>query len=231
MKPREYELFVGDYFRQQGYEIEITPETGDWGVDIFARKSNEKIAIQVKNYGGGTRKINRQMVMELCGTKEYFDCTRAIMVTSGDVMDDAVMVARKLEIDIIYLDGKGNESVSRQRDVDVNSQGLDFDTIWSKYIIPLAGKTLKRENGNENQILEVDWGEVKRITSNGKIGKIKIEIFKYAVNRILKEGFVTRDDINQNYAGRASSGVVLILSQVPFFELMKCPMGLQMVKL
>ena len=22
MKPREYELFVGDYFRQQGYEIE-----------------------------------------------------------------------------------------------------------------------------------------------------------------------------------------------------------------
>ena len=94
-----------------------------------------------------------------------------------------------------------------------------------------SGKTLKRENGEENKILEVNWGEVKRITSNGNEGKIRIEIFKYAVNKILKEGYVTRDDINQNYAGRASSGVVLILSQVPFFELTKRPTGLRLVNL
>ncbi len=42
MKPREYELFVGDYFRQQGYRVEITPETGDWGVDILLGKGMRK---------------------------------------------------------------------------------------------------------------------------------------------------------------------------------------------
>ncbi|WP_303178237.1 restriction endonuclease [uncultured Butyricimonas sp.] len=231
MKPREYELFVGDYFRQQGYRVEITPETGDWGVDIFAWEGDEKIAIQVKNYGGGTRKINRQMVMELCGAKEYFDCTRAIMVTSGSVMDDAEKVAKKLGIKIIYLGEEENKCSPVERGESIDSRGLDFDSIWSEYIIPLAGKTLKRENGEENKILEVNWGEVKRITSNGNEGKIRIEIFKYAVNKILKEGYVTRDDINQNYAGRASSGVVLILSQVPFFELTKRPTGLRLVNL
>lgn len=72
----------------------------------------------------------------------------------------------------------------------------------------------------------MDWSGIERITSNGKNGKIKIEIFKWAINRLLTTGKVTRDEINQNYTGRASSGIVLILTQVPFFELTKNPIGL-----
>jgi len=43
----------------------------------------------------------------------------------------------------------------------------------------------------------------------------------------LLDGVITRDEINQNYIGRASSGVILILSQVPFLKLTERPTGLK----
>ena len=79
MTPREYEKCVSDYFKEQGYEVELTPQSNDYGVDVFARKGDEKIAIQVKMYGNSSRKVNRQMIMNLHGAKDYFGCTHGVL--------------------------------------------------------------------------------------------------------------------------------------------------------
>lgn len=222
MNPQQYEEMVRDHFLKQGYRTKLTPYSGDYGVDVFAMKGTEKIAIQVKKYGGGTRKINRQMIMELHGAKDYFDCTKAIMVTDGCVMPDALDVAKKLKIEIIRLMPNEQHKTSSTK-----SPPKSFESIWERFIIPLEGKVLHRINGETNQIEKVDWSEIHRITSNGRKGKIKIEIFKLTVNKLLKDGFVTRDWINQNYSGRASSGIILILSYVPFFYQTENPIGLR----
>ncbi len=95
-----------------------------------------------------------------------------------------------------------------------------FDNIWEKYIIPLKGRTLSNSRGT-NTIVNVDWNGVIRTTSTPKLkekrNKIKIESFKLVVNKLLKEGSITREYI-KNEAGRVSSAIVLILSQVPFFK-------------
>jgi restriction system protein len=225
MKPREFEELVCEYFRRQGYKAETTSYSNDYGIDVFASKGKEKIAIQAKMYGNSTRKINRQMVMELHGAKDYFDCTKAIIATDGTFLSDAITVAKKLKIEILYLDSFQSIPNKPQK-----SNGLDFDGIWENYIIPLQGKTLKRSNGGTNKVVKADWSGIERITSNGNKGKIKIEIFKQATNKLLRDGFITRDEINQNYPGRASSGIVLILSQVPFFKITDRPTGLQYKK-
>ena len=90
--------------------------------------------------------------------------------------------------------------------------------------MPLEGKVLYNSKGM-NRILKVDWTGVRRITSTGKEGTIPIESFKMAVDKLLKDGAVTRDYINQN-SSRVSSGIVLILSQVPFFKMEKDPLRL-----
>jgi restriction system protein len=208
-----------------GYEAKTNSYVGDYGVDVFATKGKEKVAIQVKMYGGGTRKINRQMIMELHGAKDYFDCSKAVIATDGTILKDAKEVANKLKIDILYIDS-GNLQIFNSKKIDDNS----FDSIWSKYIIPLKGKTLVRDNNETNEILNVNWSEVERLTSNGNKSKIKIEIFKQAINKLMIDGSITRDYINQNYVGRASSGVILILSQVPFFKRTEKPTGLKYFK-
>jgi hypothetical protein len=175
MNPKDYEDLISDHFRQQGYIAETTSYVNDYGVDIFAIKGKEKIAIQAKMYGSG-RKINRQMVMELFGAKEYFDCTRAIIATDGVFLKDAILVAEKLKVEILNIDATQHslrvKTIDKQR---------TFEVIWEDYVIPLQGKSLLRDNGDINEIITVNWGEIHRMTSNGKKGKIKIEIFKHTV--------------------------------------------------
>lgn len=222
MKPRQFEELVCEHFRHQGYKAEITAYSNDYGIDVFATKGGEKIAVQAKMYGCSTRKINRQMVMELHGAKDYFDCTKAIIATDGILLSDALEVARKLKIEVINIDSSTTSATNKTV---LNEK--TFEGIWEKYIIPLQGKILTRNNGETNEILKVNWSEVERLTSNGNKGKIKIEIFKQAINKLLTDGIVTRDYINQNYVGRASSGVILVLLQVPFFQLIDNPTGLK----
>ena len=221
MTPRQFEELVCEHYRKQGYKTEITPLRGDYGIDVFATRGKEKLAIQAKMYGSSTRKINRQCVMELHGAKDYFDCTKAIIVTDGTFLTDAIQVAEKLNIDIIYLN-----SLTIAKPTISKTTEKTFDDIWLKYIIPLQGKTLTKSNDETNVIVTADWSGIERITSSGKKGKIKIEIFKQTINKLLTTGHITRDEINQNYTGRASSGIVLILSQVPFFDTTKNPTGL-----
>lgn len=218
MTPKEYEELICEYFSQQGYRTELTPYNNDYGVDVFAYKNNCKIAIQAKMFGQSTRKINRQMVMELHGVKDYFDCDKAILCTDGTVLDSALEVAKKLGIEISFLYPEILATVTRR------SVKSEFERIWENYIKPLEGKTLFRDNGESNKIVKVDWSGITRITSNGREQLIKIEIFRLAIQRILSEGSITRDYINQEYKERASSGIILILSQIPIFECYKSPL-------
>ncbi len=226
MNPRQFEELVCEYFRKQGYEAKTTSYSGDYGIDVFATKGKEKIAVQVKMYGDSTRKINRQMVMELYGAKDYFDCTKAIIATDGTFLPDAISVAEKLKIEVLYINEFQTQLPQNQL-LKRHKTDKTFEQIWEDYIIPLQGKTLTRSNGKTNKIIKVDWSGIERLTSNGNKGKIKIEIFKQAVNKLLTDGSISRDYINQNYVGRASSGIVLILSQVPFFTLTDRPTGLK----
>ncbi|WP_302376740.1 restriction endonuclease [Barnesiella intestinihominis] len=242
MKPREYEEYIQGLFNKQGYTTQLTPQSGDYGVDIFAIKGEEKIAIQVKMYGNSNRKVNRSMIMELHGSKDYFGCNKAILVTNGEIMPDAIEVAKRLQIGLQIIDCPNKTikiaestlcSSESQKAQDMEFQTVNifineeysFDFIWEKYIMPLKGKTLYNRQG-KNIIKNVDWAGVTRITSKGNISKIDIEPFKSAVRILLEKGEVTRDYINQNYKKRASSGIVLILSQVPFFKLDENPIKL-----
>jgi restriction system protein len=224
MEPKQFEELVCAYFSKQGYNAETTPISNDYGIDVFATKGKEKLAIQAKMYGNSSRKINRQMIMELHGAKDFFDCAKAVIATNGALLPDAITVAKKLNIEILYLNGLEPLPM-----VETIYNEKTFEDIWKKYIIPLQGKTLRRKDDKTNQVVKVDWSGIERITSNGKKGNIKIEIFKQAVNKLLTEGYITREEINQNYPGRASSGIILILSQVPFFHLTEKPKGLQYI--
>jgi len=221
MNPDQYEKFVADYFRDKNYEVEQTPSTNDYGVDVFLEKDGVKYAVQAKMYGDSSRKINRQMVMELYGAKDYFDCDKGIIVTNGVIIDNAKEVADKLGIEVLFLSPSN---------LGYESKKTEFDEIWENHIKPLEGKTIYRDNGKTNKIIRVDSGCIERETSNGNRQKIDFEIFKKTINHILSFGSITRQKINEEYSKRASSGIVLILSQLPMFRLnTKRPMSIELI--
>jgi hypothetical protein len=226
--PIAYEEMVADHFRRQGYSVELTPRSNDYGVDAFARKENQKLALQAKMYRG-VRKVNRAMVMQLHGAKDYFDCTEAVIVTDGEVTEDARKVAAKLRIKILFVPAERvspcdtASTNATPSTVEVGGDGPTFSEVWERYVMPLTGRTLVGPGGRTNTLLTVDWSGVRRRTSGERLQFIPIEVFRQAVGRLIERGQVTRKEINEDYVGRASSGVVLILSQVPFFEHLSSP--------
>lgn len=231
--PAEYEQQVADHFGALGYRTTVTTYSNDYGLDVLAENGSERIAVQAKLYGHTSRQVNRQMIMELHGVRDYFDCDRAVLATDGTVRADAQEVASKLGITILPLapqampaiDVVDSTSDSRHKAAGVRGR-LTADEIWTRHVFPLAGRTLHARGTRTNRILTVDWGGIERITSNGTRSRIDYEIFRATIDHILQHGLITRDEINQNYAKRASSGIVLILSQVPGIRLERNPIRL-----
>ena len=224
MDPRSFEELVAEKLRAEGYRTELTATTNDWGVDIFATRDAERIAVQVKKYRGA-RPVNRQMVFELYGASRYFECTGAVIATDGELRPDARRAAEKLGVRVLaiepeasYEDLDGGRRTRAVNSATVRPRGASFESIWRTSVMPLAGRTLKSERGLTNRILEVDWGGVRRVSSTGARSRIPIEPFRWAIETILEFGEVSRQEINEQYAGRASSGVQLILAQAPLFE-------------
>tara|TARA_R110002167_G_scaffold105083_1_gene270461 strand:+ start:9341 stop:10018 length:678 start_codon:yes stop_codon:yes gene_type:complete len=225
MRPDEYEHIVAEHFETKGYKTTVSQYSNDYGVDVFATKSKEKIAIQVKMFGGSIRPINRQMVMELHGAKDYFNCTKAIIATNGRTIDNALEVAKKLKIEIIHVPAVQNSKKPKR-----STKSNSFENIWENYVMPLEGKTIKRDDGKTNKIEKVDWSGIKRITSNKRSQNIKIEIFKKTINHLLENGRITRTYINEEYEDRASSGIILILGNTGIFDITNRPKGLKIKK-
>lgn len=228
MNPRDFEVAIARQLQAEGYATEVTGSPGDWGVDIIALRGAERLAVQVKMYGGTTRPVNRRMVFELFGAAAYFDCSGSVIATDGRIMADAAAAAEKLGMRILRPGPSPDAAVLAPVDArqlsgspppTASRSGLDFETIWAGSIVPLVGRTLTRADLSSNVVVQVDWAGVTRITSNGRRQHIPIEVFRWAIDRVLRTGRVTRAEINEQYVGRASSGIVLILSQVPAFRL------------
>ena len=221
-------------FADNGYKVSVSPLSNDWGIDVIAIKGDEKIGIQAKMYGESSRSVNRRVIMELYGAAAYQDCTKAVLATDGEIYPDAIEVAQKLGIDILRTSVSEDfipTVPTKQMNCEVKTKAgnISFEEAWEKYIFPLKGRILSNSRGS-NKIIAVDWGGIKRVTSNGKLGKIDIEGFRLAYNVLMSQGYVTRDYINQQVDKRCSSGIVLILGELPFVEKTSSPTGLRIIE-
>ena len=219
MTPTEYEHHVAGILRAEGWAARVTPTSRDFGLDVICEQPGRRLGVQVKMYGE-VRPINAQMVMQLYGAAAHQDCSEMMIATNGRVLDDARRVADKLGVGIRHIPVPAR-GIRRLTHGNGEQAALDFDRLWVEQVMPLAGQVLTRSNGMSNEILAVDWTGITRRTSNGSIGTIDIEIFRWTMERLLNGDVVLREEINDQYPKRASSGVMLVLSALPLFMTVK----------
>ena len=81
IRGQEFESIVAMCFKADGYNVELTPGSGDFGADIIAEKDNEKIIIQCKRYNenkAGVRAVNA-----ILGDMVPYSGTHGVVVTNG----------------------------------------------------------------------------------------------------------------------------------------------------
>jgi len=218
MTPDEYEHLVAHLLAKEGWDVEVTAPSHDLGIDVLAERDGVRLGVQAKMFRQANRPVNAEIVMHTHGAAAYFDCHRAMVATDGRVLDEARRVADKLGVELWIV--PANPLLGHNSELPARPAGAPcgFGKVWCDYVEPLAGSTLRRADGSSNVVVAVDSGGVLRRTSNDKEQRIPIEIFRWAIERLLAGETVLRDDINAHSIDRVSSGVMLILTAVPLFE-------------
>jgi len=79
MTGKQFERYVGELLKSQGYRIQYTPATTDYGVDILGRKSGSKVAIQVKRYN---KPVGQPAIREAIAGKTHYRCNSSMVITN-----------------------------------------------------------------------------------------------------------------------------------------------------
>lgn len=103
MSWRDFELLVGEAFRQRGYAVAETGGGGaDGGIDLVLVKGSERFLVQCKQWRAYRVPVN--VVRELYGVMAAKGAAGGFVVTSGRFTDDAMEFARGRNIEL--LDGE-----------------------------------------------------------------------------------------------------------------------------
>lgn len=94
----EFEEYLAGLFRKQGYEAELTPNTGDYGADLVLSKDDERVAVQAKRYAGS---VGVGAVQEALAGMAYYRCHAAWVVTTGTFTPNAFELAKQSNVRLI----------------------------------------------------------------------------------------------------------------------------------
>jgi len=95
-----FEDWVAAVLRAAGFEVELTPRTGDYGVDLIATHNGRRIGIEAKRRG---RPISNHVVRSVVAGCQYHACDRAAVVTQSRFTDNAVSQARAAAVDVVLV--------------------------------------------------------------------------------------------------------------------------------
>jgi Holliday junction resolvasome RuvABC ATP-dependent DNA helicase subunit len=101
MSGLEFEQFVGSIFRRAGYSTELTPTSGDHGIDILIRKGAESGAVQCKRW---TDSVGEPVVREFLGSIKGAGLGLGFIAITSTFTESATAFARAHAIRLLDLD-------------------------------------------------------------------------------------------------------------------------------
>lgn len=95
----EFEQLIASVFERRGYVVRRTPGTRDYGVDLIIERGANRIAVQCKRRRLDTA-LGPSAVQEVYSGKEFYQCTRALVVTNVALSEQARAMAERLGVEV-----------------------------------------------------------------------------------------------------------------------------------
>jgi len=103
MNGYQFERFVATGLKTIGFNTGVTKSSGDFGIDVIAKKKDKVIGIQVKHYN---IKVGYDAVKEAYSGGDYWNCNEYWVITSSNkgFTKQAIEGAKKLNIKLYNID-------------------------------------------------------------------------------------------------------------------------------
>lgn len=96
MEGSDFEKYCADLLIAMGYEeVELTPASHDFGVDIFADKDGISYAFQCKCYADP---VGIKAIQEVYAGKDYYGCMVGVVITNQEFTKSAKEFADRLNV-------------------------------------------------------------------------------------------------------------------------------------
>lgn len=92
MSGHDFEYAVADLLFHNGYrDVTVTQGSGDFGIDILARRKNVKYAIQCKRFSS---KVSVSAVQQAGSGTDFYHCDAAAVITNSTFTNPAIKLAQ-----------------------------------------------------------------------------------------------------------------------------------------
>ncbi|GIO88548.1 hypothetical protein J25TS5_54800 [Paenibacillus faecis] len=98
MEGVQFEKYLGFLFQGQGYKVQVTKASGDYGADLILQKDGKKIAVQAKRY---SKNVGIKAVQEAQASIAHYGATEAWVVTNSDYTEAASELAKSNRVRLI----------------------------------------------------------------------------------------------------------------------------------
>ena len=111
-----FENFLAGIFSAQGYTVETTATSGDFGADLILVRGEARIAVQAKRWKD---MVGVAAVQEALAGRSYYRCNAAWVITSARFTQQARTLAKQTDVHLIdrqalaELIGKGEGKAPR----------------------------------------------------------------------------------------------------------------------
>jgi Holliday junction resolvasome RuvABC ATP-dependent DNA helicase subunit len=114
MDALEFEEFVANLFREMGYAVEMTQQSGDHGIDLLMRKGDQLIAVQCKHWDAP---IGEPVIRDFLGSLTGVKANCGYVVASSTFTSKAFSFAQDKPIKLFDLDALMDLINRHKRDI------------------------------------------------------------------------------------------------------------------
>lgn len=98
MEGNQFEHYLAQLFRSQGFKANVTKSAGDYGADLVIKKDGISIVVQAKRYKG---KVGIKAVQEIVAAVDHYKANEAWVVTNAYFTGQAVNLANSNKVKLI----------------------------------------------------------------------------------------------------------------------------------
>lgn len=95
----DFEKLLYRLFEAIGYKVQLTGRSGDQGGDLVAIRDGDRVLIQAKAYRDWS--TGNDAVQQVVGAMKYYDCNRAVVVTTSHFTKEAIVLAKANNTELV----------------------------------------------------------------------------------------------------------------------------------
>lgn len=95
----EFEDYIANTLREDGWETRLTKKSGDQGLDVFVYDENYKVALQCKRY---SYPVGNSAIQEIHAAADFIGASHAVVITTSTYTSSAKELAEALGVILLH---------------------------------------------------------------------------------------------------------------------------------